>query len=186
MRTLISPLLYPLPLRAALVVTLWVAAGGGPRLSAQDEARFFGRREVNFWNAKRPAPASAPETLFPEAGKLPDPVRALLEKPTVENAEAYLAWQKDRARRLAAALAALQKAKEEPPEILLFTRDDCPYCAEQEKILRGIDARIARVRPGEKPELWSRHRVEAVPTVVVRGKVFRGLTPAAAVERELK
>jgi hypothetical protein len=78
-----------------LTLMLWAAAVGTP---------------VEYFPAPRveepPASVSAPG----------DPAKALLEAPTLENARAFLEWREEQARRLQAALEALEAAKREPQE----------------------------------------------------------------------
>ena len=140
---------------------------------------FFGGREVDFWGTRRAAPRA--EDLWAES-TAPAPVKRLLEAPTPENARAYVAWQSERLRRLRAAMEAVEQAGR-PAElpVLYFARAGCRWCALQERELEGLP--VTRVPEGSP--LWERHGVTVTPTLVVRGRVLRGLTPRAAIEKEL-
>lgn len=150
------------------------------------EGRFFEKRGVDYWGT-RPAPAAeAPPADHWADSNAPEPVKRLLGAPTRRNAEAYLAWQSARLGRLREAIAAVEEARgaaaeTAAPPILYFSRAGCRYCDLQDKELGGLPA--ARV-PGDSP-LWKAYGVTATPTLVVRGKVFRGLTPRAVLLREL-
>jgi hypothetical protein len=141
---------------------------------------WFERREVDFWGTRRAAPAAE---LWADS-PAPAPVKRLLETPTVGTARAYLAWQKERMDRLRAAMAAVEAARAEPGPILYFARPGCPWCVLQERELEGLPV----VRVPEGSPLWREHGVDAVPTLVAGGRVFRGftrrslLTPEAARE----
>lgn len=138
----------------------------------------FGRSEVDFWGARRAAPPPAAD-LWADSSA-PPPVRRLLDTPTPENARAYVEWQKERLRRLQAAMAALE-AVSGRNEILYFSRDGCRWCALQDRELEGLP--VTRVPEGSP--LWREHAVEATPTLVVRGRALRGFTPREAVVKEL-
>lgn len=153
-----------------LEVTAILALLGG-------EGGFFGRREVDFWGTRRAEPP-APASSWADAAA-PEPVKRLLDAPTRENARAYVDWQKERLRRLQAAMAAVQAVA--PKDVLYFAREGCRWCALQEKELEGIP--VTRVPEGSP--LWEEHAVTATPTLVVRGKALRGYTPREAVLREL-
>ena len=138
---------------------------------------FFGKDAVDFWGSRKRAPAIEPGGLWSDS-PAPPPVRRLLEAPSPENARAYLAWQEERLRRLRAATEAVER---ERSPILYFARDGCRWCALQEVELEGLS--VTRVPEGSP--LWEEHQVTATPTLVVRGKVHRGLTPRAAILKEL-
>jgi hypothetical protein len=145
-----------------------------------EESRFFERREVDFWNARRRTAEPACELWSDSAA--PAPVRRLLEAPTAQNARAYLSWQEERMSRLRAAMAAVDSAREVPaPTILYFAREGCRWCALQEEELQGLA--VVRVPPGSP--LWAEHGVTVTPTLVVGGKVLRGYTPRAALLKEM-
>jgi len=144
---------------------------------AGEEGRFFERREVDFWNARRRT-AEAPGELWSDS-PAPPPVRRLLEAPTATNARAYLAWQEERMTRLRAAIAAVDAAR--APSVLYFARDGCRWCALQEEELQGLP--VVRVEAGSP--LWKDYGVTVTPTLVVGGKVLRGYTPRAALLREM-
>ena len=148
---------------------------------AGEESRFFERREVDFWNARRRAAEPAGELWADSAA--PAPVRRLLEAPTAQNARAYLAWQEERMNRLRAAMAAVDSARATPAPaaILYFAREGCRWCALQEEELQGLA--VVRVPPGSP--LWAEHGVTVTPTLVVGGKVLRGYTPRAALLKEM-
>lgn len=149
-------------------------------LSVAQEARFFERSGVDFWgrSARAAPPPSGPWT---DPGA-PEPVRRLVAEPTRQNARAYLDWQSERLRRLRAALEAVEEARRaEAPPLLYFARPGCRYCVRQEAELAGLP--VTRVPEGSP--LWKRYEVAATPTLVVRGKVFRGLTPHSAIVEEL-
>ena len=103
----------------------------------------------------------------------------------MENARAYVAWQKRRLDRLRSAMAALEEAKEKPPPaapaILYFSRPGCSWCVLQEKELEGLSV----VRVPEGSPLWEEHGVRATPTLVVNGRALRGFTPRAAIAKGL-
>lgn len=148
-----------------------------------DERGFFRRNDVDFWGTRRRVEAPPSEELWADS-EAPAPARKLLEEPTVENARAYVAWQKRRLDRLRSAMAALEEAKEKPPPpaaILYFSRPGCPWCVLQEKELDGLPV----VRVPEGSPLWEEHGVRATPTLVVNGKALRGFTPRAAIAKEL-
>ena len=150
-------------------------------LALLEDERFFQRRDVDFWGARRRVEAPAAADLWADSSA-PPPARRLLEAPTRENALAYVAWQKERLERLRSALAALEGVKrEEAPEILYFTRPGCPWCALQDRELDGLT--VARVPEGSP--LWEEHRVTVTPTLVVRGRVHRGFTPRGTIEKDL-
>ena len=152
-------------------------------LLASDGSRFFERRDVDFWDSKRKA-AEAPTDLWADS-TAPPPVRRLLEEPSAGNARAYLAWQDERLKKLRAALAAVESARGTPAPaepILYFARDGCRWCALQEKELEGLS--VLRVPAGSP--LWAEHGVSVTPTLVVRGKAFRGLTSRGALMQELR
>ena len=140
------------------------------------ERGFFDRREVDFWDARRPAP---PSGLWADAAA-PPPVLRLLDAPTPENARAYLAWQEERLKRLRAAIVAVERAGAAP--ILYFARDGCRGCALQEKELEGLP--VTRVPAGSP--LWEEHGIAVTPTLIVRGRTFRGLTARDAILEELR
>lgn len=142
-----------------------------------DGSRFFERRDVDFWNSKRAAPAP-PADLWADS-TAPAPVRRLLEAPGRESAAAYLAWQEERFKRLRAAMAAVEEVQRGP--LLVFSRDGCRWCALQEEALKGLP--VTRV-PAESP-LWKEHDVTVTPTLLVRGTLFRGYTPREAILKEL-
>lgn len=153
------------------MIAAWILLSGGER--------FFERREVDFWGTRRRPEAPALQDLWPDSNA-PPIARKLLEEPTREHAEAYLAWQEQRMRKLQAALSAVEEAKRASP-ILYFTRPGCRYCDLQDAELEGLPVR--RVPPGSP--LWKEHEVTATPTLVVAGRAFRGFTPRAALLREL-
>ncbi len=152
--------------------------------SAPEGGRFFRRGDVDFWASRTRVETPAPPELWPDS-TAPAPVRRLLESPSKENARAYLAWQKERMERLRGAMAALEEAKREeappPPPILYFSRPGCAWCAMQEKELQGLP--VARVPEGSP--LWEEHAVRVTPTLVVNGKVLRGLATREAILKEL-
>jgi hypothetical protein len=147
-----------------------------------EDGRFFERRDVDFWNAHRRATEPATELWSDSAA--PPPVKKLLERPSTENARAYLAWQQERFQRLRAAMAALEAAQQvEAPAgaLLYFAREGCRWCALEEEELKGLD--VVRVPPGSP--LWSEFGVTVTPTIVVKGKVFRGFTPRETLLKDL-
>jgi hypothetical protein len=145
-----------------------------------EEGRFFERREVDFWQARRKA-AERPAELWSDSAA-PPTVRRLLEAPSAENARTYLAWQEERMKRLRAAIAAVDAARgEATPAILYFSREGCRWCALQEEELRGLP--VVRVEAGSP--LWGEYGVTVTPTLVAGGKVLRGFTPRAALLKEL-
>ncbi len=152
------------------------------------EGRFFERRDVDYWGARARAAAEAapPEPDLWADSNAPGPVKRLLGAPTRGNAEAYLAWQTARLERLRGAIAAVEEARQaaavpESSPILYFARAGCRYCGLQDAELRGLPAE----RVPEGSPLWKAYGVTATPTLVVRGKVFRGLTPRKVLLREL-
>lgn len=154
------------------VIALLVLAG--------EESRFFEKREVDFWNARRRG-AEAPADLWADSAA-PPPVRRLLEAPSAENARAYLAWQEERMHRLRAAIAAVDAARGAgtAPPILYFAREGCRWCALQDEELRGLA--VVRVPAGSP--LWNEYGVTATPTLVVGGRVLRGFTPRSTIVKE--
>jgi hypothetical protein len=149
---------------------------------AGDAQRFFERRDVDFWNTRRKA-SEAPGELWADSAA-PPPVRRLLETPSAENAKAYLAWQEERFKRLRAAMAAVDQARALKPAspVFYFAREGCRWCALQEKELEGLP--VVRVPDGSP--LWGEYGVTVTPTLVVEGKVLRGLTSRAALLKELR
>ena len=148
---------------------------------ANGDGRFFERRIVDFWDTRKAA-APAEGDLWANT-TAPAPVRRLLAAPTPENARAYVDWQKARLERLRLALAAVRRVSAAGQDsILYFSRPDCEWCVRQEKELEGLP--VTRV-PAESP-LWKRHGVTVTPTLVVRGRTFRGLMARADILRELK
>jgi hypothetical protein len=147
---------------------------------AGEEGRFFGQREVDFWNARRRT-AEAPGELWSDSAA-PPPVRRLLEAPTAPNARAYLAWQEERITRLRAAISAVDAARATAaPSMLYFARDGCRWCALQEQELQGLP--VVRVEAGSP--LWKEYGVTVTPTLIVGAKVLRGYTPREALLREM-
>lgn len=164
----------------AILAALAPRPGSGPG----DEGGFFRRGDVDFWGTRRRVEAPPSEELWTDSSA-PAPARKLLEEPTVENARAYVAWQKRRLDRLRSAMAALEEAKEKPPPaapaILYFSRPGCSWCVLQEKELEGLSV----VRVPEGSPLWEEHGVRATPTLVVNGRALRGFTPRAAIAKGL-
>jgi len=156
--------------------------------------QFFDRPDVDFWAAKRrpAAPPSSSVSAWAEPGHVPPAaVARLLDDPSRENALAYIRWQEDRLARLQAAIEAIEAArpKSRDPEVLYFTRPDCPFCAAQDRELAGAELggrTVRRVRPGEAPELWKRHGVTGTPSLVIDGHALRGLQTRAQIERRTK
>jgi hypothetical protein len=147
-----------------------------------DERRFFERRDVDFWDSRRRA--AEPQAELWSDSPAPPPVRRLLEAPSAENARAYLAWQEERFKRLRAAMAAVDTARgaKTAGSLLYFARDGCRWCALQEEELQGLP--VVRVPAGSP--LWKEYGVTVTPTLVVDGKVLRGLTTRAALLKELR
>jgi len=148
------------------------------------EPRFFSK-DVDFWG--RPPKSHGASLWQGEGAPPPGPARDLLESPTPENARRYLEWQEERLAWLQKALEALEAVTGKTPpgkEVLLFTRDECPYSRAQEEALRGLPVRI--VRHGESPELWTRYDVKATPTLIVNGQAIVGLKDRAFVERLMR
>lgn len=148
-----------------------------------ESGKFFDRGGVDFWNSRRPATAPPAEDLW-EDSPAPRPVRRLLEAPTEENARAYVEWQRRRLEGLRRAIGAVETLRNSPGgaegEILYFSRPGCAYCVLQERELTGLP--VFRVPEGSP--LWREYRVTVTPTLVAGGKVFRGLTPRAALLKE--
>ncbi len=144
--------------------------------------RFFENRDIDYWGKGRPeAPEGAGEDLWADSSA-PAPVKRLLAAPTRANAEAYLAWQSARLERLRAAVVAVEEARGAAGgPILYFSRPGCGYCALQDAELRGLP--VERVPEGSP--LWRFYGVTATPTLVVRGRLFRGFTPRESILREL-
>lgn len=139
---------------------------------------FFERAGVDFWGRAAAAPA---EALWADS-TAPAPVRRLLESPGAETARAYLEWQRRRLERLRDAMAAVEaQQRDDAPSILYFSRPGCRWCAKQERELEGLPVR----RVPEGSPLWAEHRVDAVPTLVVNRRVFRGFTAKPVLEKEL-
>ena len=84
----------------------------------------------------------------------------------------------ERMRRLRAAAEAVDVLRrgDAPAGILYFAREGCPWCEKQVVELEGL--RVIRVPLGSKA--WEEQGVTVTPTMVVRGRVFRGFTPRAA------
>lgn len=137
---------------------------------------FFSGRDVDFWKRAPRTPAPLPVW---EDSSAPAPVRRLLEAPSPETAKAYLAWQGERLRRLRAAVEAVEDLR--PAGILYFGREGCGWCEKEEVELEGLP--VIRVPAGSAA--WEEYAVTTTPTLVVRGKVFRGFTPRAAILKEL-
>ncbi|MBV8879833.1 MAG: hypothetical protein JO332_07720 [Planctomycetaceae bacterium] len=148
-----------------------------------EDGRFFERRDVDFWESHRRA--AAPEAELWSDSAAPPPVKRLLEKPGPETARSYLAWQEERFRRLRAAIGAVeavQRGAAPKGPLLYFSREGCRWCALQEEELRGLD--VVRVPPGSP--LWAEFGVTMTPTLVIDGKVLRGLTPRETLLKELR
>lgn len=141
---------------------------------------FFERGSVDFWGRRGSAAPAAPSDLWADS-TAPAPVRRLLEAPTRETAQAYVAWQTERLARLRAAIQAVDALSPKVREILYFAREGCAWCARQEAELEGLP--VVRVPAGSP--LWERHGVTATPTMVVGDRAFRGLTPRAVLAREV-
>lgn len=153
-----------------LAVMLMVTGGPG----------FFERGGVDFWDARKREQVRRGDLWA--GSNAPEPVRRLLNAPSAENAEAYVAWQRERLRRMRAALAALSKVSAPKADsILYFARRDCRYCVIQEKELKGLP--VTKVPEGSP--LWERHGVTVTPTLVVAGRTFRGLTSRRTLLKEL-
>jgi hypothetical protein len=73
---------------------------------------FFKRDRIEFWGP-RPRKVARPSTDAAFGGKVPPPVRRLLDQPTAEHARAYLAWQRERLGRIRRALRAIEKVSRE-------------------------------------------------------------------------
>lgn len=142
---------------------------------------FFSGRDVDFWGTRR-APKEAVDALW-EDSTAPAPVRRLLEAPGPETARGYLAWQMARLGRIRAAAEAVEVLRrgDAPAGILYFAREGCPWCEKQEAELAGLP--VIRVPAGSAA--WEEHGVTVTPTMVVRGRVFRGFTPRAVLLGEL-
>lgn len=150
---------------------------------AGEDGRFFERRDVDFWGAHRRAAEPAAELWSDSAA--PPPVRRLLERPSAENARAYLEWQQERFQRLRTAIAAVEAAQQgrtPAGPLLYFSREGCRWCALEEEELRGLD--VVRVPSGSP--LWAEFGVTVTPTIVIEGKAFRGFTPREALLKELR
>ena len=148
-----------------------------------EDGRFFERRDVDFWNAHRRAEEPAAELWADSAA--PPPVKRLLEHPSAENARSYLAWQEERFKRLRAAITAVEAARQQAAPrgtVLYFSREGCRWCARQDEELRGLE--VVRVPLGSP--LWGEYAVTTTPTLVVEGKIFRGLTPRETILKELR
>jgi len=159
------------------IAALILLGGGG---------RFFEKGGVDYWGTRlRPAPGGSPAADLWADSSAPEPVKRLLGAPTRRNAEAYLAWQAARLERLREAVAAVEEVRRagEPPAVpvLYFSRPGCRYCELQEGELRGLPVE----RVAENSPLWHAYRVTVTPTLVVRGRVFRGLTSRETLLREL-
>jgi len=150
-------------------------------LAVQGEGgTFFESRGVDFWGKRRAAPAAAAEDLWADS-TAPTPVRRLLDVPTEENARAYVDWQRRRLDGLRRAIVAVEALRGGDGRVLYFSRPGCGACILQERELAGLP--VVRV-PQDSP-LWREHGVTVTPTLIAAGKVFRGLTPRAALLREL-
>ena len=144
------------------------------------DGRFFERQTVDFWDTRKAA-APPDGDLWADA-TAPVPVKRLLASPTTENARAYVDWQKARLERLRSAIAAVSRVSAAAQDsILYFSRPDCAWCVRQEKELEGLS--VTHVPAGSP--LWKRHGVTVTPTVIVRGRTFRGLTARADLLSEL-
>ncbi|MBI2932994.1 MAG: thioredoxin family protein [Planctomycetes bacterium] len=150
--------------------------------------QFFEKPDVDFWGTKKKGADPPP---WVEPGHTPpEPVVRLLEEPTHENARAYLQWQEDRLARLRAALEAIEEVQSSAPptdrrEILYFAQEGCPHCAEQDRRLEAADLGerpLRRLTPRDAPELWERYKVTATPTLVIDGRVLRGLRTRDQIE----
>lgn len=167
-----------------------------------DSGRFFRRRDVDFWGRPRPAKrASADLWTEPTIGSdgtvrtyvPPREVVEFLESPTRENAERYLARQRERMEKLGRAMAALADLQPRPEGSFLyyFTRPGCPYCVEQDRVLASArlgDVKLVKVPP-DSP-LWARYRVRVTPTLVLvrpsrPPRVMEGYLPLPALEKEI-
>jgi hypothetical protein len=188
-----------------VAVTAMAAAVGA--LQDAGEGRFGGGRWIDFWGSRAEreerkdeegAQAEADE-IWQEGGRPPRALVRLLEEPTRENAEKYLAWQRERMKKIQAAQERIretvmsemaERVVGRGVEVEYIGKDGCPHCKTQEEILHRLEKRVAgisirRVGP-EDPEFRT---VEVVPVVVVkvgrRRARFDGVTSEMTILREM-
>jgi len=127
------------------------------------QGRFHAKDAIDFWGTKKKPEAKA-EGVMDEAKA----AEIFVNEPTVENAAAYLAWQRERFRRIQEAQAKLLEVfiKEQvggiKATLVYYSTPDCPYCKSQDRILERVTKwlPLVNVRKGTD-------QVEAVPVIVV-------------------
>jgi hypothetical protein len=123
---------------------------------ALQDAGFFKRPEVDFWGTRRRASTSVQPELFTEGGVRPPPeVLDLMASPTAENARRYLDLQREKMRRIQAAMAAVEKeAAKRRVSIEFFTLPGCPACARQEEELKDTPWSVTQSPPVEEHDRY--------------------------------
>jgi len=168
--------------------------------------RFFNASYVDYWGIgpkSKAAEGKQKDDLFTDAvvtddGKVesyrpPQAVVDLLDSPTEENARKYLAWQRERLRRIAAALKAVRDAADKAPEepvsmrLTYFKRAGCPACAKQDVEIKKLSGRVGTVTEIDDPDVLEALGIKAVPTLIIsdpasgRRKALAGFHDAQAV-----
>lgn len=162
--------------------------------------------QVDFWGiGPRPAKKESEgvskftEVVVGEDGTLttytpPRAVLDLLEAPTETNAQAYLAWQRERLQALSKALEAIKKASahaepKQPSEeaqpnrpypsirLAYFKRAYCPACALQDPEIARASGKLGKVSTTDSSTVASALGIESFPTLVLtnmsNGKTVR-------------
>jgi hypothetical protein len=107
----------------------------------------------------------------------PHAVLDLLQSPTQENAQKYVAWQRDRLSKIAAAVKAVRDASAKAPDgvipvkVTYLKRAGCPACQKQDVEIKKITGQVANVIEIDSPELLEALGVEAVPAFIITDPV---------------
>ena len=188
----------------------WVDFWGDRNVKTKSEAKPNPNApEESIWAEPVPLPDGRYAVRLPRKEVL-----QFLENPTLATGRMYVAWQSEKMKRMKAATSILRQLrleaaaqrsgadktdkKESSPlaapfpsprrEILFFKRDDCPFCHDQEQVLRTLEVvlpsfKVRRLDLEQEPELTKAYGVTAVPTLVVPRAtggttILRGFMPA--------
>jgi hypothetical protein len=192
-------------LEVAALGAVWLSTTAAAQDGSEKNQRFFNASYVDYWGSgpKSKADESKQRDDYTDAivtddGRVesyrpPQAVVDLLQSPTEENARKYLAWQRERLRRVAAAVKAVRDADDKAPEeplsvkVTYFTRAGCPACAKQDVEIKKLSGRVATVIEIDDPDVLQALGIDAVPTLVIsdpasgRRRVLTGFHDAQAV-----